>query len=53
MGKEEKKEKDKWDKVDIILKPVGGLLTAIAVSSLGLLGTDYLKKKEKSDMISR
>ena len=53
MGKEEKKEKDKWDKVDIILKPVGGLLTAIAVSSLGFLGTDYLKKKEKSDMISR
>ena len=53
MGKEEKKEKDKWDKVDIILKPVGGLLTAIAVSSLGLLGTDYLKKKEKSDIISR
>ena len=53
MGKEEKKEKDKWDKVDIILKPVGGLLTAIAVSSLGLLGSDYLKKKEKSDMISR
>ena len=53
MGKEEKKEKDKWDKVDIILKPAVGFLATIAVSSLGLLGSDYLKKKEKSDMISR
>lgn len=53
MEKEEKKEKDKWDKVDIILKPAVGFLATIAVSALGLLGSDYLKKKEKSDMISR
>src|ERR1051326_3699113 len=31
--------KDKWDKLAILLHPVGGLLTAVAVASLRLLGS--------------
>src|SRR5262249_10105014 len=29
------KERDAWDKAEIILKPIGGLLTAVAVALLG------------------
>jgi hypothetical protein len=38
--------KDTWDKADIILKPLGGLLTALAVAYFGFLGSQYLKHKE-------
>jgi len=41
--------KDKWDKLDIILKPVGGILTAVAVASFGYLTSDYLGKKQNSE----
>ena len=43
MAKEEvtivKDDKDRWDKLAIILAPVGGLLTALAVASLGIFGS--------------
>ena len=41
--------KDKWDKLDIVLKPVGGILTAVAVASFGYLTSDYLGKKQNSE----
>jgi hypothetical protein len=41
--------KDWWDKVDVLVKPVGGLLTALAVAYVGMLGSNYLKTKEAQE----
>ena len=38
--------KDHWDKMAIILAPVGGLLTAIAVASLGFMGSAALERQQ-------
>jgi len=46
-GKE--KEKDKWDKADVILKPVGGLLTALAITFLGYIGSNALNTRQAED----
>ena len=35
---DEKKPKDFWDKVTVVLHPMGGLLTAIAVTFVGMKG---------------
>lgn len=41
--------KDKWDKIDIILKPVGGLFAAIAVGGLGFFGSKFLEEKQATE----
>ncbi len=41
--------RDTWDKVAIILQPVGGLLTAIAVAVLGFWTSSYLRERERRD----
>ncbi len=41
--------KDVWDKVQIILAPVGGLLTAIAVASLGFMGSRTLERQQSNE----
>ena len=38
-----------WDKAAIILQPVGGLLTALAVALLGILGSNYLEKNRSEE----
>src|SRR6476646_4576881 len=43
---EEKRSRDSWDKAEIILKPVGGLLTAVAVAVLGFWTSNYLRSRE-------
>ena len=40
--------KDKWDKANILLRPVGGLLTAGAVALVGFIGSSFLDKREMS-----
>lgn len=45
----EEKRRDNWDKADIILKPVGGLLTALAVTALGFFGSRALDRKQAED----
>ena len=42
-----KDDKDRWDKLAIILAPVGGLLTALAVASLGIFGSRALDQRSK------
>jgi hypothetical protein len=37
--------KDLWDKAAIILEPVGGLLTALAVAGLGFFGSQFLNQR--------
>lgn len=41
--------KDHWDKVQIILSPLGGLLTAIAVASLGFVGSRTVERQQAAE----
>lgn len=42
-------KRDRWDKADIILKPVGGLLTALAVAALAFFGSRTLDRRQAED----
>lgn len=46
----ETKKRDGWDKADVILKPVGGLLTALALAALGFFGSNYLESRQDTEM---
>lgn len=41
--------KDRWDKLQIILAPVGGLLTALAVASLGFMGSRTIERQQSNE----
>ena len=45
--------RDAWDKADVILKPVGGLLTAIAVAVLGFWTSSFLRDREAREAALR
>jgi len=49
----EKPERDFWSKVEIVLSPVGGLLTALSVALLGFYGSTYLNRKQEADNQAR
>jgi hypothetical protein len=49
MAGERPDHKDFWDKLQIILAPVGGLLTAVAVAMLGFMGSSALEKQQNSE----
>jgi hypothetical protein len=38
--------KDKWDKAEVILRPVGGLFAAMAVAALGLIGSNLVNRNQ-------
>jgi hypothetical protein len=42
-------QRDVWDKAAIVLQPVGGLLTAVAVALLGFYTSSYLRGREQRD----
>jgi hypothetical protein len=42
----EGKEKDYWDKVDVVLRPLNGLFTALAVALLGYYTTNIVRQNE-------
>ncbi|MCI0505313.1 MAG: hypothetical protein L0Z73_04320 [Gammaproteobacteria bacterium] len=39
-------KKDRWDKIDILLKPVGGLFTGIALAIVGYFTTNLLEQQQ-------
>jgi len=43
---EAKPTRDRWDKIAIVLQPLGGLLTALAVAILGFWTSNYLRQRE-------
>ncbi len=45
--------RDNWDKIAIILQPVGGLLTALAVAVLGFWTSSYLRQRESREAALR
>jgi hypothetical protein len=47
VPKEEKH--DLWDKIQIILHPIGGLITALTIALVSYYGSDYLNKKQSND----
>jgi hypothetical protein len=49
----EKPERDFWSKLEIVLSPLGGLLTALSVALLGFWGSAYLNRKQESDTRAR
>jgi hypothetical protein len=53
MEENEKKGKDFWDKVDIVLRPINGILTALAVALLGYYTSSVLRQSEIRDTNQR
>jgi hypothetical protein len=45
--------RDAWDKAEIILRPVGGLLTALAVAIVGFWTSSYLRDRESKEAALR
>jgi hypothetical protein len=52
-SKEEPPERDFWSKLQILLTPIGGLLTALSVALLGLYGSSFFNKKQELDTRAR
>ena len=50
---EPRHERDVWDKLAIILQPVGGLLTAVAIALLGYFSSDYLNRRQAVETNTR
>ena len=50
---EEEHKRDIWEKVGLLLQAGGGLLTAVTVAIIGLIGSNYLKERESADTASR
>lgn len=42
--------KDKWDKWQVVLTPLGGLITGIAIATIGFLCSDALDKKRTDEI---
>lgn len=41
--------KDSWDKINIILKPLGGIITAITIVILGFYTSSFLEKQKEKE----
>ena len=40
----------KWEKAEVLLKPAGGLLTALTVTIIGILSSGYLEDMQSAEM---
>ncbi|UCE90158.1 MAG: hypothetical protein JSW10_04900 [Pseudomonadota bacterium] len=49
MDGDKHREKDRWDKFAIVLRPVGGILTALAVAGVGFFGSQYLESRQAAE----
>jgi len=50
---EEEKKRNGWDKLAVLLQSGGGLLTAVTVTILGFIGSNYLKDRENAESALR
>jgi hypothetical protein len=53
MSEEPVKKKDTWDKVDILMRPMGGLLAAAAITILGFITSSALSQRQAIDTNTR
>lgn len=44
-----KEKRDRWDKIEIILHPIGGLITALTIALVSYFGSNYLNNKQNND----
>jgi hypothetical protein len=47
------KVKDHWDKLGIVLQPVGGLLTALSVAYVGVIGSRVIEDRQSQETNAR
>jgi hypothetical protein len=50
---ETEKKRDIWERVALIFQAGGGVITAVTVAVIGLIGSNYLKEREIADTQSR
>jgi len=53
MSEEPVKKRDRWDKIDILMRPMGGLLTAAALTVLGFITSSALSQRQAVDTNTR
>ncbi len=53
MSEEPLKKRDAWDKIDVLLRPMGGLLTAAAIALLGFITSSTLNQRQTMDTNTR
>jgi len=53
MSEEPVKKRDAWDKIDILMRPMGGLLTAAAITLLGFITSTALNQRQATDTNTR
>ena len=46
-------DKDFWDKAEIILHPVGGLITAVTIAIVSYFASDYINKNQENEAKTR
>ncbi len=46
-------KKDFWDKLQVVMQPLGGLLTAFAVAFVGMTGSQLLERRQSLDTNAR
>lgn len=49
----EEAQKDKWDKLDILMKPIGGLVTALTIALISYFGSVYLNNRQNNEAKNR
>jgi hypothetical protein len=49
----DKPHKDLWDKIGIVLQPVGGMIAALAVGIVGFMGSHVLERRQSVDTNAR
>jgi hypothetical protein len=50
---EPEKKRDIWEKAALMFQAGGGIITAVTVAIIGLIGSNYLKEREIADTASR
>jgi hypothetical protein len=53
MSEEPARKRDGWDKIDILMRPMGGLLTAVALTVLGFITSNALSQRQAIDTNTR
>lgn len=48
-----KEKRDKWDKMEIFMQPIGGLITALTIALVSYFGSVYLNKKQNNESQNR
>ena len=48
-----KGKRDKWDKIEVLMQPLGGLITALSIALVSYFGSVYLNNKQNNESKNR